>query len=79
MKDRFPAYVSFFLIIYIALYVWELHKEREELYMIIEKQDKTILECRDLIRAQREYINILERQDSNPFYRPTYPSNRGPI
>ena len=79
MKDRFPIYLLVFAVFYIALYTWNLDKENDALYQHIEQQHEKIIECGDLIKAQREYINILEADYNSPLYRPAYPLNRDPI
>ena len=42
------------------------------------KQYDQLIQCRDLIKAQREYIDLLEVNYFNPFHRRA-PSNKDPI
>ena len=79
MKDRFTFYGIILGLIYLGLYAWNQHQQIKHLDEVTVKQYEQLMQCRDLIKAQREYIDLLEADYSNPLYRPRYPLKRGPI
>ena len=59
--------------------MWNQHERIEQLNQQTLDQYNQLLQCRDLIQAQRQYIDILEADYHSPLYRHPAPLNRGPI
>jgi len=79
MNERLTLYGIVLAAFYIGLYIWNQKEEIVYLHEQIIKQEETLLKHRDLIDAQREYIELLEIESLNPLYKPVYPLYNEPI
>ncbi len=79
MELRLLFYTAFFAAVYFGLSMLEQREEINLLgeYIIDQKQD--IDKCRDLIKAQREYIDFLEAHGKTPLLPPVSPLYNRPI
>ena len=79
MELRLLFYAAFFAAVYFGLCTVEQGDEINALgeYIIDQKQD--IDKCRDLIKAQREYIDFLELYGKTPLLPPVSPLYNKPI
>ncbi len=79
MKDRLTLYGIILLGFYIGLYIWDQKERVSFLEGIIIESESTLKKQRELIDAQREYIDFLEVKSYNPLYKPKYPIYKDPI
>ena len=79
MKDRLALYGIILLALYIGLYIWNQKERVAVLDGIVIESQATLKKQRELIDAQREYINFLEADSYNPLYQPKYPIYKDPI
>jgi hypothetical protein len=79
MKDSFTFYGIILASIYVGFYIWNQKEVIADLDQVTIKQYDQLMECRDLIKVQRQYIDLLEADYYSPLHKPISPPNRGPI
>jgi hypothetical protein len=79
MKDRLTLCGIILLAFYIGLYIWDQKEKVALLDGIVIESRATLKKQRELIDAQREYINFLEVDSYNPLYQSKRPIYKDPI
>ena len=79
MSERLTLYGIVLVALYIGFYIWNQKEVIADLDQVTIKQYDQLMECRDLIKAQREYIDLLEVDYYNPLHKPLPNLYRDPI
>ena len=69
MSERLTLYGIVLIALYVGFYTWNQKEVIADLDQVTIKQYDQLMECRDLIKAQREYIDLLEADYYNPLHK----------